>query len=529
MSRNMKRVWVVRSGKHGDQEQFSLDNNCIAVGGPAFPESPNLTGMTPKEVKAHLTQKKVGASQVNQLLAFRDEPLKGELVILPLRDGIASTHMAVGEIRGDYEYHEDGKGGGTAHRRPVAWLNKRLRKNLLPLDILKSLASPRKIFTLEPTDADERTRNALLGVKGADKQASTPALDDTTAQQGKKEVWVVRAGKDREQFSLDNNCIAIGWPQLPDLNGLDRDDVESFVTKYPERTKLKPGPFAILQPLRFRDQPKNGELIIVPSKIDSSYIAIGEIRGDYSYHPEGVDNCTQHRRPVKWLNKAFHRDDLPDDLKRPIAAWQNLFTLTSENADARIRALLNVKGPTPRSNESAPEGTPHESHEDLEVYENLQERAHDLIREHIGRQFPGHDLQLLVGALLETTGFTCHVPGPGADHGIDILAADKSGLGETNICVQVKNTKEPVGEAPLRDLIGTMDTARANKGIFVSWGGFRRNRDKLQTKHFFKIRLWNADDVIEMIQEHYDDLPDDIKDRLRLKKIWILDPPKEDQ
>lgn len=160
MKRNEKKVWVVRSGKHGEREQFALDNDCAVIG---WPEVPNLTRLSPEEIREHLARHYKGtvpANHVSQPIRFRDELKKGELVIMPLKSD--TTRIAIGEIRGDYEYHKEAKDRVTRHRRPVKWLNKRFRLSSLPDDLRQSLQRcPQTIFTPKRPTADARIRKIL--------------------------------------------------------------------------------------------------------------------------------------------------------------------------------------------------------------------------------------------------------------------------------------------------------------------------------------------------------------------------------
>jgi len=60
--------------------------------------------------------------------------------------------------------------------------------------------------------------------------------------------------------------------------------------------------------------------------------------------------------------------------------------------------------------------------------------------------------------------------------------------------------------------------------LIVAWGGFQGQVEKEAARQYFKIRLWDADDLVQMIQENYDNLPEDIQNELPLKRIWVLIP-----
>ncbi|MFA7107403.1 MAG: restriction endonuclease, partial [Candidatus Izemoplasmatales bacterium] len=147
----------------------------------------------------------------------------------------------------------------------------------------------------------------------------------------------------------------------------------------------------------------------------------------------------------------------------------------------------------------------------------------DLIVKYIERKLKGYPLQSLIAGILQAKGYHTFVPGEGADEGVDILAG-KGELGflDPLICVQVKSTDSPVDRATLDQLIGTMNNFNANNGILVSWSGFKHSVEKVRAKQFFKVRLWNQIDVIKELFENYNNLSEEIKNMVPLKRIWIL-------
>ncbi len=129
----------------------------------------------------------------------------------------------------------------------------------------------------------------------------------------------------------------------------------------------------------------------------------------------------------------------------------------------------------------------------------------------------------LVNAILEAQGYTTHVSPEGPDKGIDILAAPgPMGFGEPRICVQVKSGDTPLDTPTLNQLIGSMQNVQAQQGLFVSWGGFKGSVDKEKANQFFRVRLWDRDDLIEELLNNYEKLDDSIRAELPLKRIWTV-------
>jgi restriction system protein len=94
--------------------------------------------------------------------------------------------------------------------------------------------------------------------------------------------------------------------------------------------------------------------------------------------------------------------------------------------------------------------------------------------------------------------------------------------------VQVKSLDSSVDAPTVSQLLGVMSSYNVGEGLFVSWGGYTKAAVQQHKKSgFFKVRLWGAEDVIEKVFEHYEDLPADIRADLPLKRIWILVPDED--
>jgi restriction system protein len=44
-------------------------------------------------------------------------------------------------------------------------------------------------------------------------------------------------------------------------------------------------------------------------------------------------------------------------------------------------------------------------------------------------------------------------------------------------------------------------------------------------RDYFLIRLWDADDLLDALVDVYDQLPDEVRSALPLKRVWALVPP----
>jgi restriction system protein len=308
-------------------------------------------------------------------------------------------------------------------------------------------------------------------------------------------LWLVRAGKGGKfaDIALEQGLAGIGWAELPDLSQITtRAQLEAL---YRER---HPGdsPQAIGnnvgQVWAFYSRVKPGDLVGLPIS-SRSVIAIGTVVGPYEHRPD-LPQDLRHARRVEWLRPGIPRTDFDQDLLGSFGSLLTVAQIQRNNAEERIRAM--IEGRKPRADESPPSaeaGVPQAEQAPL----NLEEYARDQIQSYISRKFRGHGLARLVTAILTAQGYTTETAQPGPDGGVDIVAG-----------------QGPMGFDPPR--------FGAQQGLLVSWGGFKSSVQRESRQIFFQIRLWHARDVVDALLEHYDQLPEDLRAELPLKRIWTL-------
>ena len=232
--------------------------------------------------------------------------------------------------------------------------------------------------------------------------------------------------------------------------------------------------------------------------------------------PEGA----RHQRPVDWIDTDIARSRLDSDLRYSLGGAMTVFGVHRNNAKARIEALLEGR---PMPSAAKPKESGIEEEDGVAPVADIQQQTNDQIVDFIGRKFKGHELTRLVEGVLEAQGYTVRVSPPGADGGVDIVAGrGPMGFEAPRLCVQVKSGDNPVDVTVLRELQGVMKNYRAEQGLIVSWGGFKRSVNQEARQLFFEIRLWDQFDLVSAIQDTYGNLPDDIQAELPMKRTWIL-------
>ncbi len=346
-------------------------------------------------------------------------------------------------------------------------------------------------------------------------------------------LWLVRGGRhgQHEDRFFQTDRVYGTWPELADVDVSKLD-----------------GPGAVARELRksFEDAPENrllnwarqvwalvshmapGDWVVVPRK-GKSLLAFGEVVGPYEYDPKEPDTSYRHFRKVKWLNREVARSVFGQDLLYSLGAFMTICRIKRNDAEKRVRAVAESGWqPEPAVSGKVKIGTTSDDDSEGESVD-LELLARDEIAKLIQRKFKGHNMAVLAQAILEAQGYTTFRSPPGPDKGVDILAAPGPlGFGQPRICVQVKSGDASVDRPTLDQLIGTMQNVQADQGLLVAWGGFKSSVDKETAHHFFRVRLWDRDALIDELLEHYDKLDEDLRAELPLKRIWSVAAQEEE-
>lgn len=345
-------------------------------------------------------------------------------------------------------------------------------------------------------------------------------------------LWLTRSGKhcEHEQKFLDEGRIYLTWGGLNrDLGRLrDRADLSQVMAEvYPAGSHHKRKNH-INQVWGFAHGMMVGDWIASPSKRKT--IHIGEITGPYKFVPSAA-NPYFHYRAVNWLERDIPRTNFDQDILHSLGAFLTVCRIERNDAESRVRAMqsnewrsadLRTVGPARGGLDG--DGADTEGADDIAAAAlDLEQIGRDHIARHIYSRYAGHGLEELVEAILIAQGFTTHRSDKGADGGIDILAApDTLGFGRPRICVQVKSQTSPLERPVFDQLVGTMQHVGADQGLLVCWGGFKPTIHRVAPQNFFKVRLWDQNDLIDHFLANYDKFDEDLRTEIPLKRVWTV-------
>lgn len=319
--------------------------------------------------------------------------------------------------------------------------------------------------------------------------------------------------------------VAVGWPDAGDLSDLP-DDRDAFKARlrqsFPDRSEAWIAN-AAGQLLRFRHVMQVGELVVYSRKADRT-INIGRIAGDYAYEP-GAWGRYPNRRAVEWLRTEIPRDRFSSGCLYEIGAALSVYTI-KEHKQEILAALDGHGAVAAEAGATASEPTIPELEpvsEDEPDVERISELTGDFILKEFNTTLKGHEFARFCGWLFEALGYSARVSPPGADGGVDIVATkDPLGVERPLLKVQCKSGSGPIGSSDVQALNGTL--ADAELGVFIAVGGYTTPA-RHAAAGMPKMRLIGPEELLELILTHYPQLPDEAKQAIPLRRVWMPDRP----
>ncbi|MFC1890857.1 restriction endonuclease [Thermodesulfobacteriota bacterium] len=338
-------------------------------------------------------------------------------------------------------------------------------------------------------------------------------------------IWLIRAGGSGEYESkfLSENRVYVTWDGYSeDLSQFSsQEELRTSLATYYPNEKLGTIKNWSSQIWPFAHRMEIDDWVVLPSKKKGS-IHFGKLKGNYVFHPKGPDPYF-HSRQIEWFATDIPRSNFDQDLLYSFGAFMTICRISRNNAEQRIYDMSKngwksqVSSITTIPIEELEESTEGISGTDVERY------AKDQIVKFIEARFAGHGMARLVEAILEAKGFFTYRSPEGPDKGVDLLAASGPlGFDGPSICVQVKSGDTPVDRPTLDQLVGAMQNFGADRGLLVSWAGFKSSVDKEVPAQFFRVRLWDQDQLIDELLECYPKLNEELKAELPFKRVWSI-------
>ncbi|MBM9432498.1 restriction endonuclease [Flaviflexus equikiangi] len=353
----------------------------------------------------------------------------------------------------------------------------------------------------------------------------------TTVYASGPRAWLVRGSKDVrfDRWMLENSYTGVGFKEIPRLDhASDLPTMKSLVSAHmPDEKDGAVGNYAA-QLNAFANKISRGDIIVLPLKKEG-LLAFGTVIGEYEYldETEGL----KHVRKVTWDRTDVSRASINQDLLYSLGAFSTVCEIKRNDAAYRLGRIRAGAEIDPGARADVPLLLPKADTEVLDSEEAIASDGQDIIRysrdrilARIREKYSGHSLQDLVAAILSAEGMTCKVQPKGADGGVDIIAGSGVlGISSPTIIVQVKSQDSRVGSEVLDQLGGVVGQYQADHGLLVALGGLTAPARAKVNVQQLKVAVWDAEEVLDRLLEHYEVMPDEVKRNIPLRKDWIID------
>lgn len=172
MNTPSNKVFLVRAGGGGEDENFVLDHGLAIIG---FREYPSLAiaqdyDSILKLVKAAGPDLKPRAAgnHAGQLWAFKVAMQEGDIVVLPRK---LTSQIAIGRVKGPYRYLDIG--GSMRHTRAVEWIRPDVPRSVFGQDLLHSFGAFLTVCSITRNQAPLRLAAVLAGKPDPGYQSDT--------------------------------------------------------------------------------------------------------------------------------------------------------------------------------------------------------------------------------------------------------------------------------------------------------------------------------------------------------------------
>jgi predicted Mrr-cat superfamily restriction endonuclease len=310
-------------------------------------------------------------------------------------------------------------------------------------------------------------------------------------------VWCVRAasGTYTKHF-VEGGYVAIGWMKDSDLSTVtSRDELYPlYKAAYPQDTSKIVIGQQVGQIARFLLEMKTDDYVITPAA-DTEWLHYGTLAEPSYFYAVGDDGCpSRHRRRVVWAKEHLRRGDFSVPFQNAIRSSLAVFAVSQR--DEFLAVIGQVKPPPPP---------------DYDPYRAVLDQVLEL---------GDKEFEILVGHLLTAIGFEgSEVIGKTGDGGVDATGElNMANLAKIKIFVQAKRYK--LGTKISANTVKQLRQAIpfGGQGAFITTADFQKTANDVAIETGFpRIGLVNGRQLVDLLIEHWEDIPQEFRERLGLR------------
>ena len=314
-------------------------------------------------------------------------------------------------------------------------------------------------------------------------------------------VFCVRAdfGTYTRHF-LQGGYAGIGWMPKIDLSGITSKEelYPLYRQAHPDDTSNIVIGQQVGQIARFLLDIRGGDYIITPAA-DTEWLHYGKVAPDPSYsYATTEDGCPyRHRRSVEWAPQRLKRSDFSVPFQNTIRSSLTVFAVSQRDEFFEVIGRKDLVARRPPSK--------------YDPYQAVLEQV---------LQLDDKEFEILVAHLLTALGFEgSEVTGKSSDGGVDAIGElNVANLAKVKLFVQAKryHLGARVSANTVRQLRQAIPFGV--QGAFITTADFQNKAEDVALEPGFpRIGLINGRQLVDLLVEHWDDIPEEFRERLGLK------------
>jgi len=315
-------------------------------------------------------------------------------------------------------------------------------------------------------------------------------------------IYCVRAefGTYTSHF-LAGGYAAIGWLHDQDLSNIESRDAlyPLYKQAHPEDTSNVVIGQQVGQIARLLLEIKPGDYVIVPdSNTDLLYFGLVQ-SAPYFYAPDAKDGCPYpHRIRIQWNKSAFQRSVFSVPFQNTMRSSLTVFKV---NHTTNFFTVIDRKDLVPAIEQKV----------ESNYYETILNRILNL---------DAKEFEILITHILTALGFEgSEHTGKVGDGGVDATGElNVANMAKIKLFVQAKRYQ--LGK---KIDANTVKLLRSNipaggQGAFITTADFQKKAFEVALEPGFpRIGLINGEQLVDVLAEHWEAIPDDFKEKLALK------------
>ena len=314
-------------------------------------------------------------------------------------------------------------------------------------------------------------------------------------------IWCVRAnfGAFANHF-VNGGYVAIGYDLTSSLAGVTtREELTNiYKAAHPDETSNLVVGQQVGQIARFLLDMKEGDYVVTPAS-DTEWLHYGRVSSKgYWFHEGKNDGCPDpHRKGIVWFNDKLSRSAFSVPFQNTIRSSLTVFAISQQD---EFLTVIKADGHVSQKHTAA-----------YDPYESVLEQVLEL---------DDKEFEILVGYLLTAIGFEeSQVTGKTGDGGVDATGIlNVANLAKVKVFVQAKRYKR--GSKINANVVKQLRTAIpvGGQGAFITTADFQSAAAEVAIEAGFpRIGLIKGKQLVDLLVEHWGDLPIEFRDRLGLR------------